>query len=354
MCKRTPRIRDAIQRASCPKCSCQQVTREQLAALRELSLRQLGLTALKRGDLSGLTHLEVLDLTGNPLKALPDSLPSELGALKSMKLDLSLFTKLPDGVVTPLLDRPGFSWEMAYPSGSCAAYELKEPQEEPALPLSELEAVLQLSPSHGRIDIRAWTRGIYLVGVWTRTNDLDLFAVSKGPDQRLSLLARAERPVVLSGDFLYGFDLAPYRLTPSERGFGLRRDASGGVPYQRLAEEEELQIFRIREGKIERVLRTVAYTRYIQSGSPPALADAEDIDYAEWNYEEQTCSVIAVARSKTRGVFNWVKAQSNYTTKKQAADEKPGAEFSTVVFRWTGEHYEGSGEPTTSYFFNDE
>lgn len=325
-----------------------------MAALRELSLRQLGLTVLKRGDLSGLASLEVLDLTDNPLKVLPDSLPSELGALKSMKLDLSVFTRLPDGVVTPLLDRPGFSWEMAYPRGSCAPYEPKAPRQNPVLPPSELEAVLQLSSSHGDIDLRAWTKGIYLVGVRTDTDDMDLFAISRGPDQRLSLLARAEHPITLSGEFRYAFDLAPYRLTSGELGFGFRRRRNDSVPYQRMAYEEELQVFRIHGGRIERVLKTVVYTRYVQSGPPPALADAKDIDDAEWNYEEQTCSVIAVARSKTRGVFNWVKAQSSETTKKQAADEKPGAEFPAVVFRWTGERYEGPAESTTSYFFNDE
>ncbi|REG37629.1 hypothetical protein ATI61_101616 [Archangium gephyra] len=180
------------------KCSCESITPDHLKLVRELSLAGTGLTALRPGDLSGLTSLEKLELTGTRLEVLPESLPAELRALNRLRLELSLLSRLPESVIQPLLDRPGFVWEVPSPARTCDRYEPKA-EKAPGLSTSALEAALQLAPTHGELDVRAWKarKGIYLVGVLNDSEQLELFAVSVGADKQPSLLAKAEQPIRL-------------------------------------------------------------------------------------------------------------------------------------------------------------
>lgn len=351
VCQRTPRVRDALVRATCPRCSCKDVTFEQLASVRQLSLRQLGLRQLTSGDLSGLTSLEMLDLTGNPLKTLPDSLSSELGTLKSMKMDLSLFTRLSDAVVTPLLDRPGFNWEMSHQNRTCGPFNPHVFKKDFLPDDEQLQSVLQLPDLDGQLFIQAWSQGISIVGLKNQDN-LQLFAISKDLTQKWILLAKTVQTIPLTDNFHYVFDFAPYRLSADELGFGLRRLKSDAVPYQRLAYEEQLRIFRIHEGTIQEVLKTVVYTQYDQSGPPPWVADPDNEDYLKWNWQERNCAVIAVAQSKTHDIFNWVKVQWGTTTQTSSTPDAARTP-TTAVFRWTGERYETRQDPTSSVLFND-
>jgi hypothetical protein len=356
LCQRTPQIRDAIKRSICPKCSCQAVSQEQLKQLRELSLARRGLSVLRAEDLSGLTSLEKLDLTGNRLKSLPEALATELGSLKSLRLDVSLFTQLSDGLLHTLLERPDFAWEIPYPARTCGRYEPTAKDEAPVISTSGLEAALQLSPAHGQIDVRTWRarKNVYLVGVVNETGDLELFAVSLGADKRPFLLARAAHPVILADGYGYEFDLAPYRLTSSELGFGLRRSRESSVPNNQTAEEEELQIFRIDGNKIERVLKTVVYRHYTREGPPTALAHDGEVNPGDWQWEERYCSVISVARSKTNGVFDWVKVSSAESSRKDASEVPQGSALPAVVFRWNGARYEAKDDETKTYFFGED
>ncbi|WNG44004.1 leucine-rich repeat domain-containing protein [Archangium minus] len=324
--------------------------------LRELSLAQMGLTLLRRGELSGLASLEKLDLTGNRIKTLPESLPSELGSLKSLRLELTLFAQLPDSLLNPLLERPGFTWEIPYPAQTCGRYEPTAREDAPSLSTSDLERVLHLSPDHGQVEVRAWKarKNVYLVSVVIDTGELELFAVSMGVDDRLSLLARAEHPITLGDEYGYKFDLAPYRLTGNEIGFGLRRSRGEPVLNNQTAEEEELQVFRIHGSKLERVLKTVVYRQYTREGPPPGFANDNDVNLEDWQWEERSCSVLAVARSKTNDVFNWVKVSSAESSQKGAVQGGNGGPLPAVVFRWNGERYEAKDDKEKSCFFGED
>lgn len=360
VCERTPQVRDAIKRERCPNCSCQEMTPDRLGLqwIHELSLARKGLTSLKAGDLSGLSSLEKLDLSGNRLKALPENLPSELGSLKGLRLDLSLFTELPESILNPLLERPGFTWEITYPALSCGPYQSTAKEEAPSFAMSELETALQLPPSHGEVRVRAWKarKGVYLVGVFTETGDLDLFALSVGADKRLSLQARAEHPVKLAENELsFAFDLAPYRLTESEVGFGLRRIHDDTYVGNNIsAEGEELQVFRIHGDKIELVLKTVVYGHFTRLGPPISIASNEGVDPEEWKGEDWDCWVISVARSKTNGVFNWVKVKSSERSRSDRAKDQRGEAGPAVVFRWNGERYEAGNDNAGFHFFRED
>lgn len=353
LCHRTAQVRSAVQRAICPKCSCKAITQDQLKQLRELSLAGIGLTELRIGDFSGLISLEKLDLTETHLKALPESLPAELESLRNLRLDLSLFTQLPDRLLQPLLERPGFAWEIPYPARTCGRYEPTAKEQAPLISMSELETVLQLSSTHREVDVRAWKarRNVYLVGVVTDMDELELFAVSMGTDKRPSLLARAERPIKLAGGYSYEFDLAPYRLTDGEVGFGIRRSREESVPNNQTADEEELQVFRVHGNKLERVLKTIVYRQYTRDGSPSTLANDNAVEPGDWQWEERFCSVVAVAKSKTDGVFNWVKVSSTESTRKDTAADEKSHTCPAMVFRWNGEHYEARNDEKKSYFF---
>lgn len=354
-CQRTPQVRDAITRAACPKCSCESITPDHLKLVRELSLAGTGLTALRSGDLSGLTSLEKLELTGTRLEVLPEGLPAELRALKRLRLELSLLSRLSESVIQPLLDRPGFVWEVPSPTRTCDRYEPKA-EKAPVLSTSALEAALQLAPTHGELDVRAWKarRGVYLVGVPNDSEQLDLFAVSVDADKQPALLAKAEQPIRLPEGYDHAFDLAPYRITGTEVGFGLRLSHEEPVPNNQTASEEELQVFRIHGNKIERVLKTVVYRKYIRHGPPTVLVNEEGVDPGDWQWEDRFCSVIAVTGSKTNGVFNWVKVNSAQSTKPDTARDASTEVLPAVVFRWTGERYEARNDEKESYFFRED
>lgn len=351
VCLRTPRVREALVRAICPRCTCAQISPNQLALLRELNMNQLGLTRLKPGDLSGLSRVVTLDLTDNPLKSLPDSLSSQLGALMHLKMDLSLFTRLPTAVVTPFIDRPGFSWFLAHPTRSCGSYTARPPPQAPVLPPPEVQAVIRPFTLAVEVETHVWVRGIYLIKAWDNEGNLQLFALTRDEQQQLAILAHMEQPIPMS-EFSSSLDLAPYRLSATELGFGLRRLKRATVASRLHVEEEELQVFRLREGKIERVLKTVVYTH--QEKLHPGPEDTQTTPYKDWNWEELTCSLIAVSESKTRGIFNWVKVSSRATSGKPSDNAESGTSSPSVLFRWTGERYEPQGTPATSFFFADD
>lgn len=60
------------------------------------------ITALKEGDLDGLTNLWYLSFEGHALKALPDGIFDDLGNLTRLSLSLNLFRTLPDSVFDEL------------------------------------------------------------------------------------------------------------------------------------------------------------------------------------------------------------------------------------------------------------
>ena len=87
VCDRTPIIRDGIMRVL-KRASCENITASALAGIEELDLRHINndLTALKAGDLAGLTNLEELILYGNKLTSLPPDLFNGLTNLRVLGL----------------------------------------------------------------------------------------------------------------------------------------------------------------------------------------------------------------------------------------------------------------------------
>ena len=82
VCDRTRQVRNALRR-SLP---CAAVSGTDLAARTELDLANRDLGALQVDDLSGLSGLTVLDLSGNALWSLPEGMFDGLGALAEVQL----------------------------------------------------------------------------------------------------------------------------------------------------------------------------------------------------------------------------------------------------------------------------
>ena len=82
VCDRTRQVRNALRR-SLP---CAAVSAADLAARTELDLANGNVGALQGGDLSGLSGLSVLDVSGNALTSLPDGMFAGLGALGEVQL----------------------------------------------------------------------------------------------------------------------------------------------------------------------------------------------------------------------------------------------------------------------------
>jgi Leucine-rich repeat (LRR) protein len=93
VCDRTPQVRDAIV-AAAGRTSCQEVTDEDLAAIRHLRLSSEGITSLKSGDFGGMSGLQELFLHRNRLETLPSRVFEGLSALEELHLqsnDLGAF-----------------------------------------------------------------------------------------------------------------------------------------------------------------------------------------------------------------------------------------------------------------------
>ncbi len=82
VCDRTRQVRNALRR-SLP---CAAVSATDLAARTELDLANRDMGALQADDLSGLSGLTVLDLSGNALTSLPEGMFAGLGALAEVQL----------------------------------------------------------------------------------------------------------------------------------------------------------------------------------------------------------------------------------------------------------------------------
>ena len=99
VCDRTGAVRDSIM-ALVPVSTCGDVTAAHLSAIDSLSLSGARLTALKAGDLSGLTGLTKLNLYKNRLRSLPEGLFGDLSALSRLYLGGNHLTSIPSEFFT--------------------------------------------------------------------------------------------------------------------------------------------------------------------------------------------------------------------------------------------------------------
>ena len=99
VCDRTSAVRDSIV-ALVPVSTCGDVTAAHLSAIDSLSLSDARLTALKAGDLSGLTGLTKLNLRENRLSSLPDGFFDDLTALSRLYLGDNRLTSMPTELFT--------------------------------------------------------------------------------------------------------------------------------------------------------------------------------------------------------------------------------------------------------------
>ena len=103
VCDRTPQVRDAllagVQANDDTVTDCSMVTTAHLQALTgTMDLSNRGITSLKPGDLTGLTNLVTVFLTGNALTGLPDGIFGDLTNLQKLYLYGNDFQTLTDGV----------------------------------------------------------------------------------------------------------------------------------------------------------------------------------------------------------------------------------------------------------------
>ena len=84
--ERTPQVRDAIVAAVPGVNNAADVTTAHLAAITSLNLRNVGITALKVGDFSGMTALTSLNLVNNQLSSLPPGIFEGLTSLTAIRL----------------------------------------------------------------------------------------------------------------------------------------------------------------------------------------------------------------------------------------------------------------------------
>ena len=103
VCDRTPAVRTAIVSKVPGVYDCESVTDAHLAAITgEIYLSYKGLTALKRGDLAGLSNLKGLSLRYNRLTGLPNGAFDDLAALIWLKIDNNRLADLPAGIFSNL------------------------------------------------------------------------------------------------------------------------------------------------------------------------------------------------------------------------------------------------------------
>jgi hypothetical protein len=94
VCQRTTAIRDAIVKLT--NRACEEVNEDDLAKIKRIAVPNRRIPALKTGDFSGLSGMEILNIKGNAFTELPEGLFTELHALKTLVLFRSKLTRLPD------------------------------------------------------------------------------------------------------------------------------------------------------------------------------------------------------------------------------------------------------------------
>ncbi len=102
VCDRTPQVRDAIVAIVPGVDDCKDVTAAHLALITNLNLSDQNITALKAGDLDGLTALNSLALYRNNLSQLPADLFSGLSSLNRLDLGNNALSSLPADLFSEL------------------------------------------------------------------------------------------------------------------------------------------------------------------------------------------------------------------------------------------------------------
>ena len=95
VCDRTAGVRDTIVEAVAAASDCSQVTAEHLKAIDVLDFSGKGLTALKDGDLSGLTGVRWMTFIHNSLTTVPGGIFADMSSLLYLNLCLNVITHLP-------------------------------------------------------------------------------------------------------------------------------------------------------------------------------------------------------------------------------------------------------------------
>ena len=96
ICDRTLAVQDEIVNAASGVSRCQDVTAAHLESITQLDLSRVGLTALQAGDFAGLSNLQTLHLSYNPLlTTLPATLFAGLSNLQTLNLLYNPLTTLP-------------------------------------------------------------------------------------------------------------------------------------------------------------------------------------------------------------------------------------------------------------------
>jgi hypothetical protein len=142
--------------------------------------------------------------------------------------------------------------------------------------------------------------------------NLSIAVIKLIPDSSaFTIIAKTKEPIrMINGYQFNNYDLAPYKLSETEYGFGLRRCVIN-VGTGAIDSFESLDLFRLSGSEVKRVLSTPVYYEVI-------------VHRGRGKGEKETAT-ISVSAVKTNGYFDLIK---------RAGSLKP------AVFKWDGKSYQ--------------
>lgn len=94
VCQRTPAVAKFLEQTT--RKTCENITAEDLLAVKRVAVQNARVTEFKADDFSGLTNLEILNIRSNPYLLLPEGLLKDLVHLKTLVIISTSLTHYPN------------------------------------------------------------------------------------------------------------------------------------------------------------------------------------------------------------------------------------------------------------------